>query len=78
MSANEPDPRAYVRIAAGVRGQILSGALAPGTPSPSVTALAREHGRARATCARALRLLADEGLLTRYPGLGYYVRSRRP
>jgi DNA-binding GntR family transcriptional regulator len=27
----------------------------------------------RQTCAKVLRTLEDEGLLTRIPGLGYYV-----
>ena len=35
--------------------------------------LSQEHGHARPTCSRALRILEDEGLLTRIPGLGYYV-----
>lgn len=37
------------------------------------------YANARQTCGRALRALRaleDEGLLTRYPGLGYYVAHR--
>jgi DNA-binding GntR family transcriptional regulator len=32
-----------------------------------------QSGHARQTCAKALNVLVDEGLLIRYPGLGYYV-----
>jgi GntR family transcriptional regulator len=67
------DPRAYRRLAAAAREQISSGALSPGQPLPSITELAREHGHARVTCSKAYRLLEAEGLVTRYPGLGYYV-----
>jgi DNA-binding GntR family transcriptional regulator len=72
----EDDPRAYVRIAAAVRHQITSGELAPGQPVPSITALVQEHGVARQTAAKALRMLETEGLLRRIPGLGYYVTSK--
>lgn len=64
------DPRAYVRLAAIVRQQIIDGKLRPGDPAPSITFLSQERGHARPTCSRALRILEDEGLLTRSPGLG--------
>ena len=70
------DPRAYVRLAELLRGRIESGELAPGQPVPSITTLTQEHGMARETAAKALRLLEGEGLLVRYPGLGYYVADR--
>ena len=73
-SSAVPDPRAYVRLAGLLRGKITSGDLAPGSPAPSITRLCREHGHARQTCAKAMRLLEAEGLLHRVPGLGYYVR----
>jgi DNA-binding GntR family transcriptional regulator len=61
-------------MAAVVRQQIAAGALQPGQPAPSIPHLAREYGHARPTCSKALRLLEDEGLLIRVPGLGYYVK----
>ena len=67
------DPRAYVRLVAIVRQQIIDGTLERGQPAPSITRLSREHGHARPTCGKALRMLEREGLLTRIPGLGYYV-----
>ena len=70
---DEADPRAYIRLAAELRRAIADGTYPPGTPTPSITTLSQRYGHARQTCAKALRLLVDEGLLTRYPGLGYYV-----
>jgi DNA-binding GntR family transcriptional regulator len=62
-----------MRLAAELRREIAEGKLAPGQPTPSITTLSQQYGHARQTCAKALRLLVDEGLLIRYPGLGYYV-----
>ena len=67
------DPRAYVRLAAIVRQQVTDGTLGPGQPAPSITRLSQEYGHARPTCGKALRLLEGEQVLTRIPGLGYYV-----
>jgi DNA-binding GntR family transcriptional regulator len=44
-------------------------------PTPSITTLSQQYGHARQTCAKALRVLVDEGLLVRIPGLGYYVKG---
>lgn len=67
------DPRIYVRVLLRVREQVADGTLRPGEPTPTITALCRQFDCTRQTVAKALRLLADEGLLVRYPGLGYYV-----
>jgi DNA-binding GntR family transcriptional regulator len=67
------DPRAYVRLANLLREQIANGSLRPGQPTPSITTLTQEHGIARQTAAKALRVLEAEGLVYRVPGLGYYV-----
>jgi DNA-binding GntR family transcriptional regulator len=74
VDLGEADPRAYVRLAARLRKQIVSGEVELGHPVPSITTLSQEFGRARPTCGKAMRLLAQEGLLTFIPGLGYYVR----
>jgi DNA-binding GntR family transcriptional regulator len=71
--SDQSDPRAYIRLAAELRKDIAAGKLKAGEPTPSITTLSQQYGHARQTCAKALRLLVDEGLLTRYPGLGYYV-----
>jgi DNA-binding GntR family transcriptional regulator len=68
------DPLAYVRLAVMLRQQITDGTLQPGERNPSLTRLSQEHGHARLTCSKALRVLEDEGLVIRIPGLGYHVR----
>ena len=73
VDLGEADPRSYVRLAARIRKQILSGDLVPGRPVPSITTLSQELGHARHTCGKAMQVLEQEGLLTRIPGLGYYV-----
>lgn len=67
------DPRKYVRVLKRVREQIEDETLRPGQPTPTIEALCRQFGCTRQTVSKALRLLDDEGLLVRYPGLGYYV-----
>jgi DNA-binding GntR family transcriptional regulator len=68
------DSRKYIQLADRLRRDIHNGTLHPGAPVPSITALAVQHGGwARQTCAKALHLLEDEGLLIRVVGLGYYV-----
>lgn len=73
VDLGEADPRSYVRLAARLRKQILDGDLITGGPVPSITTLSQEFGHARPTCGKAMRLLEQEGLLIRVPGLGYYV-----
>jgi GntR family transcriptional regulator len=69
----QPDPRAYMRLAALIRDQIASGTLAPGGPLPSIAVLRRDHGHSRQTVGKAMRVLEGEGLIYRVPGLGYYI-----
>jgi len=70
---DDSDPRAYVRLASELRKAITDGKYSPGEPTPSITTLSQQSGHARQTCAKAVNVLVDEGLLIRYPGLGYYV-----
>jgi DNA-binding GntR family transcriptional regulator len=72
------DPRKYLRVAAALRVQIASGELTAGEPAPTITQLAADHQCARQTCAKALRILVSEGLVIRYPGLGYYIAASHP
>jgi DNA-binding GntR family transcriptional regulator len=73
---NDPaDPRKYRQLAAALRAQIANGEIVPGNPAPTITQLAATHQCARQTCAKALSILVSEGLLTRYPGLGYYIAT---
>src|ERR1700733_15243041 len=70
---DESDPRAYMQLAAVLRKAIMAGKYPAGTATPSITTLSQDYGHARQTCSKALGVLVKEGLLIRYPGLGYYV-----
>ena len=65
-----------MQLAAVLRKAIADGTYPPGTATPSITTLSQEYGHARQTCSKALGVLVKEGLLVRYPGLGYYVACR--
>lgn len=67
------DPRKYVRVLRDMREQIEDGTLRPGQPTPTIETLCIQFSCVRQTAGKALMLLADEGMLVRYPGLGYYV-----
>ena len=71
----DADPRAYMQVAAYVREQIADGSLATGDSVPSIGSLVHKTGRSRQTIGKAMRLLEQEGLVVKYPGLGYYVAS---
>ena len=62
-----------MRLAALIRDQIASGTLAPGGRLPSIAVLRRRHSHSRQTVGKAMRVLEDEGLIYRVPGLGYYI-----
>jgi GntR family transcriptional regulator len=70
----------YLQIAAILRGQIERGELVPGRPVPSETQLMQRYEVARLTARKAVRVLADEGLVEVVPGRGAYVTepSERP
>lgn len=73
LNLGAEDPRAYIRLAAQLRDDIEEGKHKPGEPVPSIASASRETGHARQTVSKAWGLLVEEGLLIRYPGLGYYV-----
>jgi len=60
------------RVEAELRARIESGEWAPGERLPSVPALAEQHNTSRATMNRAVRRLADDGLLTIVPNWGTF------
>lgn len=64
----------YRAVKAEVLRRIAEGAWPPGGPVPGEAALAREFGAARATVNRALRELAEEGILERRRRAGTRVR----
>jgi DNA-binding GntR family transcriptional regulator len=76
MSMTGNDPRKYVQICADLREKLTAGVI-PAGDFVAIYPVSREWGASRQTVAKALGVLEGDGLLKRYPGLGYYVPSRR-
>lgn len=76
MIAPRPDPVGYRELASLLRGQIMSGAFAPGERLPSELELVQTHQVARETVRRAVRLLSDEGLVDIRHGYPTRVRQQ--
>ena len=70
------DEPVYQQVAGILRDQITSGKIEPRRPIPSIRTLCETYGIARATAGKAIRLLADEGLIRRVPGKGWFVSPR--
>jgi DNA-binding GntR family transcriptional regulator len=66
----------YLQIAAILRGEIERGVYAPGRPVPSETQLMQRYEVARLTARKAVRVLADEGLVEIVQGRGAFVVAR--
>jgi len=66
------DPRLYMRISRDVREKLAAGILTAGD-AVRLASLMREWEASRPTVRKALRVLEAEGLIKRYPGVGYYV-----
>jgi len=60
------------RVEAELRARIERGEWNPGQRLPSIAALAEQHKTSRATMNRAVRRLADAGLLTIVPNWGTF------
>ena len=74
MSIDRDGPTpVYQQVAAILRARIESGELVPGRPVPSEATLMQEHGIARETARKAVRVLRDEGLVQIVQGRGAYV-----
>jgi DNA-binding GntR family transcriptional regulator len=69
------DPRLYVRISRDLREKLAAGVIAAGD-AVRVTSLMQEWSTSRQTVRKALHVLEAEGLIRRYPGVGYFVPSR--
>ena len=61
-----------------LKERIVSGSLSPGHRLPSEPNLAVAHQMSRVTIRRALDGLVRDGLITRQPGSGTFVRESRP
>ncbi|MGO8883270.1 MAG: GntR family transcriptional regulator [Streptosporangiaceae bacterium] len=66
----------YRQVAAIIRAAIESGEIPPGRAVPSEKTLMQEHGIARETARKAVRVLRDEGLVEIVQGRGAYVVGR--
>ncbi|MFJ8335229.1 GntR family transcriptional regulator [Streptomyces sp. NPDC094437] len=71
-SSQQPASR---RIAEDLRTAIETGQLSAGAKLPSERALAEQYGAARNTAREAIRLLAEQGLVTARHGRGVFVRE---
>lgn len=63
----------YLQVKRRLMDRIAAGELAPGDRAPTEHALVAETGASRMTVNRALRELADEGIITRIQGAGSFV-----
>jgi DNA-binding GntR family transcriptional regulator len=70
------DEPVYQQVAGILRDQITSGKIEPRRPIPSIRTLCETYGIARATAGKAIRLLADDGLIRRVPGKGWFVAPK--
>jgi GntR family histidine utilization transcriptional repressor len=67
----------YLQIKQRILRQIADGSLKPGTRVPSENELVAKLKVARMTANRALRELADEGIVVRVAGVGTFVSDQR-
>ncbi|KPC63207.1 GntR family transcriptional regulator [Streptomyces chattanoogensis] len=67
----------HERIAADLRGEIMSGDLAPGAKLPSTAQLKARFDASNATVQKALQLLKDERLVVGRAGAAVTVREHR-
>ena len=68
----------YAQVKTHILDQIRSGALKAGARVPSENELVVSFGISRMTANRALRDLTSDGLLTRVPGVGTFVKAETP
>ncbi|MDT0307015.1 GntR family transcriptional regulator [Streptomyces sp. DSM 44917] len=77
MSLDPDDTRpAFQQVSSALRADILTGKYQPGDQIPSGPELVQRYGVAKATVAKALDLLRDEGLIVTRKGKGSFVRHR--
>jgi len=65
----------YFQIANQLEARMVSGEWVPGALLPSEKALASQYGVSLITVRGAMRMLADQGLISRLPGKGTVVRE---
>ncbi|MNO14229.1 HTH-type transcriptional repressor YtrA [compost metagenome] len=72
LSSSSGEP-IYLQIVRQIRGSILQGELAPGTPLPSIRQLAKDLQISVITTKRAYNELEQEGLIDSVVGKGSFV-----
>jgi DNA-binding GntR family transcriptional regulator len=65
-----------MQIAAALRERIDSGELTSGMRMPGTRAIKTEFSTSIETAQKALRVLEQDGLIEKWPGVGYYVIAR--
>jgi GntR family transcriptional regulator len=68
----------FMQLAAILRARITSGEYPPGRKIPAIIELEEESGLSTMTVRRAVKVLADEGLVQTIPGRGTFVTSGTP
>ena len=76
MTTVEEDPRRYVRAMNFIKARIEDGTYQPHELIPPIQELSDQTGHSRHTLSKALRILEDQGLVERTPGLGYCAKAR--
>ena len=74
LRSREPS---YLQLAAVLRKRIESGEIPPDEALPSITYLVQETGLAVGTVRKAIKVLADEGLVVTVPGRGSFATRLR-
>jgi GntR family transcriptional regulator, histidine utilization repressor len=75
--SQQPHPTRYLQVKQYILRRISEGALRVGERVPSENELVRELDVARMTANRALRELANDGVLVRVAGVGTFVAEQR-
>ena len=65
----------YLQLEDKLKGTIISGVIKPGARLPSENALSKEYGVHRHTVRKALKLLAENGVIVSKPGKGWYIKE---
>lgn len=74
INGSSPEP-VYEQIVRQIHDGVKDGALAPGTPLPTVRQLATDLMLNRNTVARAYKMLEDQGVIQTAGRKGTFVRS---
>lgn len=69
------DPRQFVRIYEALTARIEDGTLPAGTRL-NIGGIAEEFGVSRDTVQRSIAMLAEDGRVERWKGLGWYVLDK--